>query len=526
MPDFIYLHDFDGNGRPTSGITNRPISQGVKEEIVNSLPSGVSVTIAHPEWIRASDLHVEADVSDMYITVLGDGARYRNAIGYYTYTTDHPPERVSDIDTVFIAFPNFSEVGKGGTMVVGERVQMVYKALSVTGNGNRQIVETSNPVFPAGTSIGFVLFQNGWRGNGVLLNHGMISSTSPLNPEPDESLREHFVNFRSESDGTLIIYGVEDINRNRKNCDNDFNDAVFSVEMNSISDLSPESYNSRLVQRNRGTIFCEDIRNDRLGHDFDYNDFVAEFRGTEFLSSATGLVRSIDLEFIGKHRGASYDHSVGFIIPGIKNMEGVRIYRQIYVGETDITTLGEITDEVLGSGSDRITVVPSTKSFLPSNSVFSNTVESQPVISASFARVKIFFANPIPRSVFSEAVAPYEVFMHVFPSGKVGEGNSSSYFQYSGRVYQHTQSDSIINVIPKVFVCHGLRDWSPPTERRGIHHAYPKIVEFLASGQTTNKTWFNPMYRIDRRCYSKVSYEDYDGYFPLFAPDVAVFHVV
>jgi LruC domain-containing protein len=519
MPEYIYLSPFDNNGRPTEGIVQQALKPGVLQEISSNLPSRRSVTTSNPQWIKRSDLHINTSVSDVYMTFLADGAGHRNAFGYYTYPTDKPPLRCSDIETIFVAFPNFSVTGGGGTMNAGDSVQLVYKAKTTTSTEQGLVVETSNTVFPAGISIGFVLFQNGWKGGEVLLNHRMITSTSPLNPEPTSKDREHFVNYLSSVDRSMVVYGVEDLRRNRSRCDHDFNDAVFGVTMTSVSGIAPESINDATLNHTRGTVFCDDIHEERKGHDFDYNDLVLEYRCIESLAP-NGDIKSIDLKMIGKHRGASYDHAFGIVIPSIKRMARTKIVREIYVPETDTTTCEDITTQVIGTGSDRITIIPSTKQFMPSNGLFTNTVIGENLQAASYARVKIFFDVAVPRSAIIGDVAPYRVFLNVFPSGTVGVGSSSSYYTYSGYLYNHQNHPTQYQNIPKIFVVQGLRDWLPPVERRQLFHAYPRAKNYLLSNGASDTEWHNPKNRVDSRCCEYVGYEDTHEFTSVFDEDV------
>lgn len=143
--------------------------------------------------------------ADVFITFIHEGAGYKNSFGYFTFDKNNPPTSPAEIREKII-FPNLS-----------------YPHLT---NGHRLKLGT----FPAGTSIGFFIAANGFS-----YYTGVKERASPyyyslkgLNPEPNETLRQHNVLLYDDAVKEVII-GFEDLPRTWG--DNDFNDAVFSVKL-------------------------------------------------------------------------------------------------------------------------------------------------------------------------------------------------------------------------------------------------------------------------------------------------------
>jgi LruC domain-containing protein len=186
--------------------------------INTSLPETKSVALLHPQYISAgaaSDI-VITEKSDVWLTFIYEGAGYRNTLGYYKYPTNKPPATMQDIDTIHFVFPNASLVGSGGGMHSGDKVKI--------------------GTIDAGTTIGLVLFADGW--NGTSVNYyagGAYFSDANLNPEVNPALKRHTVMLQYQN--TYMI-GFEDINRESTSCDQDFNDVMVYASSNPITAIS------------------------------------------------------------------------------------------------------------------------------------------------------------------------------------------------------------------------------------------------------------------------------------------------
>ena len=232
-------------------------------EIVSSVlseGSNVDESFLNPAY--QNDLTITGD-AEVRVTFIDEGAGYRNAVGYYTFSQDtFVGLTKADVDTdgsglvsidEFLAlpgveigwvFPNSSELdSRGGILVPGDSY--------VLGDGR---------IFPTGTKIGFFLIARGWLGNGSLrqpnqagTSPDVIFTTDFLNPVAEASadldtdsstnLSRQVALLFDGQDRSEIIVGFEDISRyryanGRVQGDQDFNDAVFSVSSNPASALS------------------------------------------------------------------------------------------------------------------------------------------------------------------------------------------------------------------------------------------------------------------------------------------------
>ncbi|MFX6980542.1 DUF4114 domain-containing protein, partial [Acinetobacter baumannii] len=83
--------------------------------------------------------------------------------------------------------------------------------------------------FSAGTTVGFVLYSNGWNGSQVDVTSPAYFTDAFLNPEKDPSLQKHSVLLKYQN--TYLI-GFKDLDRSLSICDHDFNDVIIYASAN------------------------------------------------------------------------------------------------------------------------------------------------------------------------------------------------------------------------------------------------------------------------------------------------------
>ena len=206
---YLSLGTWDEWGKPNYLLAKDVISTSLNSFISSTLPERSDLASSHPELLSSA---VTADIainqsSDVYITYIFQGAGMTNTIAFYTYPTNKPPLKPTDLKTITYIFPN---AGNGSTLVAGDKVKIGR--------------------FNAGTSIGFVLLQGGWNTTAKELENKVVHfySTDILNPEPDPSLKKHVVSIKYAPENKALI-GFEDLDRTRGDCDHDFNDVMFYV---------------------------------------------------------------------------------------------------------------------------------------------------------------------------------------------------------------------------------------------------------------------------------------------------------
>jgi hypothetical protein len=199
------LGSFGSDGKPAYLTTPDPYSDTLMTFFKNTLPERQDLRLTHPELLSTdaiADLKI-TEASNVFITYVSEGTGFSNAFAYYTYPTGKSPQSAKDIDVITYIFPN---CGKGTTLTTGDKVDLGK--------------------FDPGTSIGFVLLQNGWDTVTHKNNNDAVHfcSNDILNPEVDPKLKKHAVLINAPDNRVLI--GFEDLNRTLPQCDHDFNDVV------------------------------------------------------------------------------------------------------------------------------------------------------------------------------------------------------------------------------------------------------------------------------------------------------------
>lgn len=221
--NYNYLSDYDSQGVPLD-MVNTSVSVSLVDNIGASLPEGYPVPEYNPEYISEG---VETNVvinqlADVWVTFVGEGAGYKNVLGFYTYDLFDPPLSPPADEDITIIFPNVSAAGSGGGLIVGDKMYLGQ--------------------FPANTGIGWVLIANGWNGSNVTYGNWVLYSNPYFNPEGSTDLQKHNVNLYDNNE-QVVVFGFEDIRRDFGSCDQDFNDALFLVTSNPYSAIDTENFN-------------------------------------------------------------------------------------------------------------------------------------------------------------------------------------------------------------------------------------------------------------------------------------------
>ena len=225
LAQYQYLGTYNNQGVPDYLEGRDEIAPGLLADIAASLPEGKPVPTYNPHYISSgydTDIHL-IDSAEVYVTFVGEGAGYKNVLGFYTYNLDNPYTSAPPSNEITIIFPNVSAAGSGGGLIAGDRVKL----------GN----------FPPNTGIGWVLMANGWKGSrtGVTKGNWVLFSNPDFNPEANESDRFHNVLLKNNEE-ELIVLGFEDIRRDYASCDQDFNDALFYVTANPFTAIASENF--------------------------------------------------------------------------------------------------------------------------------------------------------------------------------------------------------------------------------------------------------------------------------------------
>ncbi len=388
---YPYLCTYNSLGVP--GCLNPPddvIGNGLLADINAALPEYAPVPQYHPEYLATGN---ETDIilneaADVWLTFVHEGAGYTNALGFYTYNVNNPPTSVSQINVVTIAFPNLSLEFSGGGLHAGNKLYLGQ--------------------FPAGTGIGWVLFQNAFANGAVRTTNLKFYSDPAFNPETLPEKRQHNV-ILYDAERQLFVTGFEDLNRNSGG-DNDFNDAIYYVTSNPptaiqsaamplvdptiidtdddgvydvIDDypLDPNrAFNNYYPGENqKGSFAFEDLWPSK--GDYDFNDLVLDYNINQVTNAGNKVVDIIS-EFTIKAIGAGYKNGFGYQLnlppSAIANVSG-------YSLEEDFITLSGNGTE---SGQNKATII-----------VFDNTYNLFPTIASGFVNTRTEQAYVTPPSI-------------------------------------------------------------------------------------------------------------------------------
>ena len=497
--------NFDALGRPTNLLPVDNISfAALMNQIDASLPNGVAVKNKYIATQVPTDLKIER-LADVWITFVHEGADYRNTLAYYTYPTGNPPTNEDQITNANVIFPNCSLIGGNGegNMISGDKVKIGR--------------------FPAGTSIGFVLLQNAFQGNGSInFDATKFFSTEGINPENDPARKRHNVVLHNVSQRTFLI-GFEDINRMPgQGSDQDFNDLVVYAQSNPVEAISPvnvpvldESYLDGDLdgvpdaideyptdptraytrwypsQSVWGTTVFED--NWPYEGDYDLNDLVVSYRYKFAMNSSNQLV-DLTGEFKALAAGADFENGFGVQLPftpsQIQNVSGMSVF-----GNAGVVLDGKGIEK----NQSKAVIVPFDhyrNLFGPGTSQINTTLGSPKLVSP-LVTVTVLLNGP--QSDDYTGMVPFNPFMisnldrgrevHLvnqtptdLAAGKwfnTGADNSNA---ATGRYYITNQN--------RPFALDFFGPFDYPVEKASITSAYNHFADWALSGGTTYPDWY------------------------------------
>ncbi len=411
---YVAMGNTDSYGRPKYlESPSDVISSTLLSYINTSLPEGTPLPTTHPQYLTdaaTGTVNITAK-SDVWITFVSEGAGNVNSLGYYTYPTGTPPSTIADISTIYVAFPNASAYGSGGNLRAGDKVKL--------------------GTFDAGTSIGFVLFQNAWEYSNVI-NTAVTKffSDSKLNPDP-AGYQKHCVLLYDATD-KLYLTGFEDLVR--PGGDNDFNDIVFYTTANPITAISnvgvepidkptdtdgdgvtdvfdqyptdaTRAYDNYYPAQNTyGTLAFEDLW--PATGDYDMNDLVVNYR-YKFVSNAANNVVEVYGDYAVQAAGASFQNGFGVQFPFsnslVKTVTGQKLKSNY------ITTAANGVE----AGQTKAVIIPfDNHQDLINNyagAYFINTKPDLPKVTGDTAHIYVQFTSAISSSTLG--TAPFNPFL-------------------------------------------------------------------------------------------------------------------
>lgn len=518
---FIPLGDFTTDGLPKYlESSNDKISSEMLESINASLPEQTKVPNLHPEFISsstASNITIEKD-AEVWVTFVHEGAGYKNTLGYYTYKTGNAPKSLADIESIYYVLPICSLKGSGGSMSSGDKVKL--------------------GTFPAGTTVGLVLFANGWNGNVNTTYTSAFFTNENLNPETKSSLKRHNV-FLQFKDTYLI--GFEDINRESSGCDQDFNDLIIYATSNPIEAISTinvqpadtptdsdgdgvsDTFDAYPKDPERayinyfpakdvyGTLAFEDLW--PYKGDYDLNDLVVKYN---YALVSNGKNQAVDLiaNYIPVASGASFKNGFGVDlgITGslIKSVEGFK-HSQGYIKMASSGLEAEQSNAVIIPFDDAQNLLKngggnfSMNTFMEQPFVKAETISMlisfQPGVTTTAGTANSLIMGNFNPFLISNMKRGAEVHLPVYKPTKLadlsllGQGNDAT--NPAAGIFYVTKENY-------PWALNFTENFQYPTEGTAINEAYLHFFDWAASGGIKYKDWYsNIEYRKTSLIYTK-----------------------
>ncbi len=478
--------------------TDDVVTQSLRDMITQTLPERVAMDESLIGDNYAEVLQI-SDLSDVWVTFVHEGAGYKNVLAYYTYPTNNPPADPSELDSIFVVFPNVSFTGSGGGLTSGNKVKL--------------------GTFDAGTTLGFVILANAFNSNtSINLNSSKFFSNTAWNQVANPALSQHHVFLRDWTTGRIVI-GFEDIYRGNSGSDKDFNDVVFYVDANPITAIAnnsipflggipdtdgdgipdfdddfPTDATKAFAVKSFGTLAYEDLW--PYQGDYDFNDLVVDYDSEEILN-ALGDILEINIKFTYRAAGAEKDNGFAFMFDGVSPSQ---IASSILPALTDnyIQRNGNGTE--LGQSKAVFVVNDRLSSVLDNpNGIFVNTIPGGFQVDPETVETKVVFTSPQNRA--DVGFAPYNPFLIV--GGERGREVHLSNYAPSDLVttsyFNTNDDDSNPNSnryyltpknLPWAIHLSGATSFAYPNEQTDILLAYPRFAPWAQSSGQVFPDWY------------------------------------
>ncbi|MGE0018291.1 MAG: LruC domain-containing protein [Draconibacterium sp.] len=480
---FNYLGTYNNSGVPNYLIASDVIEQNLLDDINASLPESKKVPDVHPEYIAGN---TETNIiltkrADVWVTFVHEGAGYRNSLGYYTYKVGNEPKTRAEIEALNVVFPNLSFSGSGGGLKSGNKVYLGQ--------------------FEANTVVCWFLVADGWDGSVVTNGRGLYYSQTELNPEINTALKNHMVLLWDKA-RNLLLMGFEDINRESRDCDQDFNDAVYYATVNPVdaikktdvqeieaaNDADGDGINDELDDfpfdpnkafnnfypsaLNNGTLVFEDLWPSK--GDYDFNDLVVGYN-FNLIADGKNKISTIEATFKIKQIGAAYKNGFAFVMPiaasAIKSIEGQQMnvgYTKLNINGTEAgvnETVVFVTENATAFKGKTIKIIITLQKAVAKNDL--GSVPFNPFIVVDGNR---------EREVHLPDMAPTSK-----GKGMLGQKDDYSDVQF-GRYYKTERN------LP--WALNFYTEFNTPDEKVSIDKTYPKFITWANSGGTVNLDWY------------------------------------
>ncbi len=529
MSGYYVIGSWDNQGKPNYLLNvNDVIGNDLLADINASLPENIHLPVSHPEYLSSSDegnIELIAD-AEVWVTFVHEGAGYKNVLGYYTYPNGNPPTSKTGLKDATIIFPNVSYVNSGGSLVSGNKVQLLYLNPSTN---------QYTTIFPAGTSVAWFFVANGFTGStsSIGTGNGTFYSDKRFNPEGDVTKRKHSVVLK-DNQRQLLLIGFEDIHR-EWGSDEDFNDGIFYTSVSpytavktdliksidtptdtdgdGVSDTMDEyptdpnkAFNNYYPSKNNvGSLAYEDLWPHK--GDYDFNDLVVDYNFNQVLNADNKVVEvnaAITVRAVGASLKNAFALQLNTTSANIKSVTGQSLNNGVFALNSNGTEQNQ-SKAVVPVFDDPFKV-------LNNNGSIINTYLGGSYVNPKTINVKIEFITPMELSSFG--TAPYNPFLVAggvrgkeihLPASEPTDLVDTSLFG--------TGDDNTNLALKKYYMSDNNLPWAfnlpiqfdYPAEKQDVTKTYLNFNTWAESKGSNSKDWYvdKSGYRDNVRVYKK-----------------------
>ena len=371
-------------GRPNYLDTSKKINVDatLKSYITTYFPEGknnVGTNLVSDD----ADILIKED-ANVVVNYFGGDTGAQSVFAYYCYSENASIDEIRQAAKhACVIFPNAHKSNLGNYS--GVAVNLKY--INETGSFPEEEPER----IPAGTKIGFLIWNDGWRG--VKANGNMFYSTKSLNS--DKISHTAIFAAKNKAGERVNVITMEDW----KNGENDYNDVAFVISSNPIAAIEvpdvPNPGDRQGTEKYSGVLGFEDNWPEQ--GDYDLNDVVMKYQSSVDYNIDNKVLNIID-KFTLAWTGANYKNSFAYEVP------------------FDLSKASKVTvngSETSSYSGNVITLFKDAKAELGVSNVNAEDMINQNIQEKTYT-VSIQFNNPtLDKSV---VVAPYNPFIKVFNS--------------------------------------------------------------------------------------------------------------
>lgn len=330
-----------------------------------------------------ADILIKED-ANVVVNYFGGDTGAQSVFAYYCYSENASIDKIRQAAKhACVIFPNAHKSSLGNYS--GVAVNLKY--INETGSFPEEEPER----IPAGTKIGFLIWNDGWRG--VKANGNMFYSTKSLNS--DKISHTAIFAAKNKVGERVNVITMEDW----KNGENDYNDVAFVISSNPIAAIEvpdvPNPGDRQGTEKYSGVLGFEDNWPEQ--GDYDLNDVVMKYQSSVDYNIDNKVLNIID-KFTLAWTGANYKNSFAYEVP------------------FDLSKASKVTvngSETSSYSGNVITLFKDAKAELGVSNVNAEDMINQNIQEKTYT-VSIQFNNPtLDKSV---VVAPYNPFIKVFNS--------------------------------------------------------------------------------------------------------------